>query len=298
MAISGFVVPWEKIDQAIVALHSYRKKNPQWVLTIYHDDILTRRKLESVFDHLRYVMVDDANAVAALDHALNATDEKTLALFDVTTLCNRPILDIAHVELGEQAVVFRPDRPFELSKFNDEYARLDPRHLDRYMRSQSYFSLGTVVFNLTALREVIDAPALYANYQSPACLDRGMPKHYLNRVLAKVNRGLLPGSINVKSEAVLYRIFSAVQCMRHQVRLRQAAITNFSSPKAPWTETGKIDQLFAQIPYRMYLNAAVPVREHLSSEFYAKVNNNARRQIDRFGNYDKVFESIYDVAVL
>lgn len=298
MAISGFTVPWDMINQAIVSIHSYRKKNPKWQLTVFYDDVLVKRKLESVFSGLDYVELTETDPVAALDYVLNKTDDKVFLLLDPRTVCNRPIVDISRAELGDQLAVIRPDRPFELTQFNDGYARLDVRHIDRYMRSKSYFSLGVVVFNTELLREQLTTTQLFADYQRPGCLDRGMPKHYLNRLLAKVKKGLLPGGLNVKTEASLYKVFSAAQCLRHQVRIRHAGIANFSTPKAPWEDAGKIDRLFLQVPYRMYLNVSVPVKDHLDPEFFEWVKTNAKRQIDRFGNFDKAFEEIYDIAEL
>lgn len=173
MDIVGFAVPWDRLNQAIVSLYSYRKENPTWVLTVFYDDALTRKKLESVYDKLRYVEVDDADAVAVVNYALNDPEVQSLLLLDPSTVCNGPIVDIAQAKLGDQALVIRPDRPFELSRFNDGYPRLDPDHLDRYMRSRSYFSLGVVVFNLPVLRDSVDCADFYSNYLRVDCLDRG-----------------------------------------------------------------------------------------------------------------------------
>lgn len=61
---------------------------------------------------------------------------------------------------------------------------------------------------------------------------------------------------------------------------------------------GGIDRLFIQMPYRLYCNVATPVADHLDPEFYAQVKHNAKRQLDRFGDFDKAFETMYDVASL
>jgi len=298
MVISGFVVPWESINQAIVSISTYRRKNPSWTLTVFYDDVLTRQRLENAFTDLEYIQLNDANSVSALDHALNQTDQSVMVLFNVTTLCNRPLLDIANVDLKDQAVVMRPDRPFELTTWGKAYPKYDPRYLDRYMRSRSYFSMGTVVFNLTVLRDVLNCETLLSHYMSGDCLDRGMPKHYLNRVMGDLKKGLLLGRMLVKPEEVMCEIFSSSQCMRHQVRMLHATITDFSSKKAPWLPIDKIDRLFIQIPYRMYYNRAMMVSEHLDDAFVTQIRANVKRQLDRYGDLDKIFEKAYDVAVL
>lgn len=42
MAFAAFVVPWEKVDQAIVAIHSFKLKNPTWRCRVYSDDVLAQ----------------------------------------------------------------------------------------------------------------------------------------------------------------------------------------------------------------------------------------------------------------
>lgn len=298
MAISGFVVKWDEINQAIVSLSTYQRKNPHWNITVFYDDILTKMKLESIFSDLTFVELDDADPVCALSYALNDTTETALALFDTTTVCNRPMADLSTVDLRDRAILIRPDRPFELTNFGWDYKSYDPRYLDRYTRSRSYFSLGVVVFHLTVLRQSMDVVNLYPNYLRTDCLDRKMPAHYLNRVFDTQKKGLLPGHIDVKPEVSLYQVFSPGQCLRHQVRMKRATIANFSDVYVPWMPLGKLNKLFLQVPYRDYCNYALLMSAHLETWFIENVRYNAKLALDRFGNLDKAFDEVYDVATV
>lgn len=298
MAISGFVVKWDEINQAIVSLNSYLKKNPGWTITVFYDDTLTRLKLEGIFSQLLFVELDDANEVAALSYALNNTTEPSMALFEPSTICNRPIVELSAVDLRDRAVLIRPDRPFELTNFGLDYMSYDPNYLDRYMRSQSYFSLGVVVFNLTLLRTTMDIVNLYPNYYDPACPDYTMPKHYINRLFAGEKKGLMPGHIDVKPEPTLYQVFSPSQCMRHQVRMKLATIANYADHYVPWLPTPQCNKIFIQIPYRDYCNWTLLMEPHLDATFVANVRDNAKRALDRFGDLDKAFDAVYNVATI
>lgn len=272
MAFAAFVVPWEKVDQAIVAIHSFKLKNPTWRCRVYSDDVLALRRLEAAFaDTLEYVQIHRADPVAVLSTLLEHSTEDRVCLVSSHSVCNRPIAEVSHADLSGQDVVVRPDRPFELSSMNDLYVRFDPHHPDRLVRSKSYFTLGLAVFNLARLRSNPDWADLDARYLAQDNPDRGHYKHFINRLAAPLKKGLLPGNFVIKPEVSVVDRLTYSMCLRHHVRLREAAVANFAGPIYPWTPNLTTDRVFLQIPFRRYLNRAFEVKSHLSDPFYQAV---------------------------
>lgn len=194
MALAAFVVPWRKVNQAIVAVHSFKRKNPNWTYRIYSDDVLALQRLKNAFaTDLEYVQIARACPVTMLDELINHSTEDRVCLISANSVCNRPMADVGKADLTGQDVVVRPDRPFELTDINGIYVDFDPYHSDRLARSLSYFTLGMAVFNLARLRENPEWADLEAEYLDVNNPDRGNPKHFINRKAAPLKKGLLPG---------------------------------------------------------------------------------------------------------
>ena len=302
MAIMGFIVRPDKIDPAIVSINSFLKYNPTWTVTVYYDSDEVLSRLMQAFPNnptVEYTNVPACCPVETLYWIFtNETTHGRLCLFSPNDLCQRPLTDLDTADLSTYDLVVRPDRAFDLTDIGDDYPLFDPDHNSRIERSSSYFTCGVTVYNLERIRNGFSMSNFIDGWRDDACPDKGFYKHYLNRFFDGAAKGIMPGHIGVKPDPYMTRAMTYSMAMRHHVRLMTASVANYSGPIYPWSTEVVRDKRFLQVPFREYLNAAYPVREHLSEAFYETVKENARVWLVYYGNMADAFNRAYDIEIV
>jgi len=198
MSIMGFTVRKDKLNQCLVSLNSFLRKNPDWFYTIYYDDSDVQSKVRKLFgnrDNFDFIKLDEACPVNALHHALkHSKSHDRLCMFSPNDICNRAIVGLDEADVDEYDLVIRPDRVFELTDLNEQYGNADPDFMERYERSRTYFTCGVVVYNLHRIREGFDVNALMEGWKDEENPDEGFYKHYLNRFFDGADKGTMTGN--------------------------------------------------------------------------------------------------------